>query len=360
MSFKININLIEDSKISSFDPDNIVFGRLFSDHMFSCDYINGEWQNLKIEPFGKISITPTLSALHYGQSIFEGMKAFKNMDGVVTLFRPLDNWERLNRSADRMCMPHLPEEIFMEALKQLVSIDKAWIPVKPGSSLYLRPFMFATDDFLGVKPSENYKFMIYACPVGAYYSNPLKVRIEENYTRASKGGVGAAKCAGNYAASMYPTRLAQKAGFDQVLWTDGENHEFLEETGTSNIFIVTKNAVYTPELNDSLLAGITRDSIIQLLRHQGTEVIEKKINVNELLEWHKNGDITEMFVTGTAATVTNIKLFSYKDQEYNVNHSDNLISIELKNYLNDMKRLNGPDDFNWVVSVDENELIEHD
>src|SRR5690606_14615545 len=197
---------------------------------------------------------------------------------------------------------------------------------------------------------------IYACPVGAYYSQPLKVRIEEVYTRASKGGVGSAKCAGNYAASMYPARLAQKEGFDQVLWTDGENHEFLEELGTSNIFIVTEDAVLTPELNDSLLAGITRDSIIKLLRHNGTKVIEKKISVSELIDLHKNNEIKEMFVTGTAATVTNIKLFNYKNTNYDINHTGDLISVELKNILNDMKRLVVPDDFDWIVSVDESEL----
>lgn len=359
MSFKITTKPVEESKISSFDPEHIVFGRTFTDHMFSCDYVGGKWQNLVIEPFGKINVSPTLSALHYGQSIFEGMKAFRNTDGVITLFRPEDNLARLNRSAERMCMPALPEEIFMEALKQLVTLDKEWIPVKPGSSLYLRPFMFATDDYLGVRPSENYKFMIYACPVGAYYSQPLKVRIEEVYTRASKGGVGSAKCAGNYAASMYPARLAQKEGFDQVLWTDGENHEFLEELGTSNIFIVTPEAVYTPELNDSLLAGITRDSIIKLLRHQGNQVIETKISVTDLLNWHKEGKITEMFVSGTAATVTNIQLFNYKGESYPINHTENLMSVEIKNILNDMKRLVTPDEFNWVVSVNESELAEN-
>lgn len=356
MSLKITTNLVEESRISSFDPDNIVFGQLFSDHMFSCDYANGQWQNFRIDPFGKIPISPTLSALHYGQSIFEGMKAFKNTDGIVTLFRPLDNLARMNRSADRMCMPELTEEIFMEGLKALVMIDKDWIPTKLGSALYLRPFMFAMDDYLGVKPSETYKFMIYGCPVSAYYSNPLKVRIEEKYTRASKGGVGAAKCAGNYAASMYPTRLAQKDGFDQVLWTDGEHRQYLEETGTSNIFIVTKNTIYTPELNDSLLAGITRDSIIKLLRANGKEVIEKKVSVEELINWHKSGELTEMFVSGTAATVTNIQLFSYMGMSYQVNHTENLLSAEILCEVRAMRALQIPDKFGWVSVISESEV----
>lgn len=357
MSLKINTNLVEHSKISSFDPNHIVFGRVFTDHMFSCDFVNNEWKNLRIEPFGKITMSPTLSALHYGQAIFEGMKAFKNSDGVVTLFRPLDNLKRLNHSAERMCMPTLPEEIFMTALKKLVSLDKDWIPSQLGSSLYLRPFMFATDDYLGVKPSDNYCFMIYACPVSSYYSHPLKVRIEEHYTRASKGGVGAAKCAGNYAASMYPTRLAQKDGFDQVLWTDGEHHKYLEETGTSNVFVITDDAVYTPELNDSLLAGITRDSIIQLLRDSGRNVIETKVSVDDLVKWHSEGKVKEMFVSGTAATVTNIELFNYLGKNYEVNHTENLVSTELMNSLNAIRTLVVPDKFNWVVTVNESETI---
>jgi branched-chain amino acid aminotransferase len=357
MSLKITTKLVEESNISSFDPENIVFGRVFTDHMFSCDFRNNQWQDFRIEPFGKIPVSPTLSALHYGQAIFEGMKAVKNTDGVITLFRPLENLARLNRSAERMCMPQLPEEIFMQALEKLLLIDKDWIPTKRGSSLYIRPFMFGTDDFLGVKPSENYCFMIYACPVNSYYSHPLKVRIEEKYTRASKGGVGAAKCAGNYASAMYPTKLAQQEGFDQVLWTDGEHHKYLEETGTSNVFVITEDAVYTPQLNDSLLAGITRDSIVQLLRSTGKNVIEKQISVDELVAWHEQGILKEMFVSGTAATVTNIELFSFRGNNYKVNATDNLLSSEIINAFNDMKTLITPDKFDWITILQESEML---
>ncbi len=357
MSIKITTKLAEKSNISSFDPENIVFGRVFTDHMFSCDFKNNQWQDFRIEPFGKIALSPTLSALHYGQAIFEGMKAVKNEDGVITLFRPLENLKRLNHSAERMCMPQLPEEIFMEALEKLLLLDKEWIPAKRGSSLYIRPFMFATDDFLGVKASENYCFMIYACPVSSYYSHPLKVRVEETYTRACKGGVGAAKCAGNYAASMYPTRLAQKDGFDQVLWTDGEHHQYLEETGTSNVFVITPDAVYTPQLNDSLLAGITRDSIITLLRSQGMNVIEKQISINEVIGWHESGTLREMFVSGTAATVTNIEMFSYRGREYRVNAKENLLSTDILNTFNDMKTLIIPDKFDWITILQESTIM---
>jgi branched-chain amino acid aminotransferase len=357
MSLKITTKLVEQSNISSYDPENIVFGRVFTDHMFTCDFRNNQWQDFRIEPFGKIALSPTLSALHYGQAIFEGMKAVKNEDGVITLFRPLENLKRLNRTAERMCMPQLSEDIFMQALQKLLILDKDWIPTKRGSSLYIRPFMFATDDFLGVKPSENYCFMIYACPVNSYYSHPLKVRIEENFTRASKGGVGAAKCAGNYAAAMYPTKLAQQDGFDQVLWTDGEHHQYLEETGTSNVFVITDDAVYTPMLNDSLLAGITRDSIIKLLQSSGRNVIEKQVSVNELIEWHQKGLIREMFVTGTAATVTNIEMFSYKDKKYDVNAKENLLSTEIINAFNDMKTLITPDKFDWITILQESKVV---
>ncbi len=357
MSLKITTNLVEESKISSFDPDNIVFGRVFTDHMFSCDFVNGEWTNFRIDPFGKIPLSPTLSALHYGQAIFEGMKAYKNEDGVITLFRPLENLKRLNRSAVRMCMPELPADIFMEGMKKLITIDKDWIPSTSGSSLYIRPFMFATDDYLGVKPSEHYSFMIYACPVNAYYSHPLKVRIEETYTRASKGGVGAAKCAGNYAASMYPTKLAQQEGYDQVLWTDGDEHQYLEETGTSNVFVICGDTIYTPELSDSLLAGITRDSIIKLLRAQGKNVIEQRISIKDLISWHESKQLTEMFVSGTAATVTNIELFGYKDKNYTVNHTDNLLSKTILEDFNNIKTLKTSDSFDWISVVNESEFI---
>jgi branched-chain amino acid aminotransferase len=219
--------------------------------------------------------------------------------------------------------------------------------------------MFATDDYLGVKPSEHYSFMIYACPVNAYYSHPLKVRIEETYTRASKGGVGAAKCAGNYAASMYPTKLAQQEGYDQVLWTDGEDHQYLEETGTSNVFVICGDTIYTPELSDSLLAGITRDSIIQLLKDHGKTVVEQKISVNDLIKWHESKQLTEMFVSGTAATVTNIELFGYKDKNYNVNHTDNLLSKIILEDFNNIKTLKTSDKFDWISVVNESEFITH-
>ncbi len=353
MSFEITINRIKESKISSFDPQNIPFGKIFTDHMFVCDYVNGEWQNLRIEPFGKIEVSPTLSALHYGQSIFEGMKAFKNPSGQVSFFRPLENLKRLNRTAERMCMPTLPQELFEKGLHQLVVMDKNWIPTMLGSSLYIRPFMFATDDFLGVKQSENYTFMIYACPVNVYYSHHLKVKVEEKYTRSAKGGVGSAKCAGNYAAAMYPTKLAQQQGFDQVLWTDGYSHQYLEETGTSNVFVVANNKVYTPELTDTLLQGITRDSVIQLIKDFGMEIKEQQVAVADIIQWHKNGTLQEMFVTGTAATITNIELFNYQGENYNLNMNGELLSQKIKDTFNGIRTHVLDDKHNWMTFLKE-------
>ncbi len=351
MSVEITINQVKQTRISSYDIENVGFGKVFTDHMFSVDYIDGKWQNPRIEPFGKILLSPTLSALHYGQAIFEGMKAFKNTSGKVAFFRPSENSKRLNLSAARMCMPQLPEEIFMAGLHGLLALDQDWIPVMNRGALYIRPFMFATDDFLGVKQSESYKFMVYACPVNAYYSRFLKVKIEEYYTRGAHGGVGAAKCAGNYAAAMYPTKLAQQEGFDQVLWTDGATHSYLEETGTSNIFVITKDKVYTPELTDTLLAGITRKSVIELLMDLGMEVVEKPIRIDELIGWHKDGSLTEMFVTGTAATLTNIELFNFRKEDFVLNMEIDLLSSRIKQIFHDIRTLQVPDRFNWMVPL---------
>ncbi|MDP2176696.1 MAG: branched-chain amino acid aminotransferase [Bacteroidota bacterium] len=357
MSFKININPTNNSKLSNFDPNNISFGKVFTDHMFICDFYDNAWHDLRIVPFGKIPLSPTLSALHYGQSIFEGMKAYKNEDGIITFFRPDENLKRLNRSAERMSMPALPEGIFMSALEELIKLDKEWIPTAEGSSLYIRPFMFATDDFLGVKSSDNYSFMIYACPVSSYYAGHIKVRIEDKYTRAAPGGVGSAKCAGNYAASLYPRNLAQKDGFDQVLWTDGLTHSIIEETGTSNVFIVTKDGVLTPKLTDTLLPGITRKSVIQLIKDRNIQIEERNIYVKELIDWYEKGELIEMFVTGTAATITNIDTFGYLDKKFPLQVEDNMLGSQLKSELEKIKTLQLEDKHNWIVKLNLSEEV---
>ncbi len=350
MSFKITINKTNNSRISQLDPENIPFGKIFTDHMFACDFQNGEWVNGRIVPFGPIELMPTLSALHYGQSIFEGMKAFKNLEGEINFFRPLENWKRLNKSAERMCMPEIPQEIFMSGLNSLVSLDENWVPNISGSSLYIRPFMFATDDFLGVRQSDNYCFMIYACPVNKYYSKSLKVKIEKNYSRSAKGGVGAAKCAGNYASAMYPTKLAQNEGFDQVLWTDSIQHKWLEETGTSNVFIKLKDKVLTPSVSDTLLDGVTRKTIVQLIKDLNIEMIERPISVEELINWHKNNELEEMFVTGTAATITPILLFSNENIDYKLDENIKF-SLQLKNTLTQIRSGEIEDKHQWMLPL---------
>jgi branched-chain amino acid aminotransferase len=352
MSFQIKINKTKDSRLASFNPENISFGKVFTDHMIVCDYVNNEWQQPELVPFSKIALSPALSALHYGQSIFEGLKAYKNEQGQITLFRPEQNARRLNASAHRMCMPAFPETLFIDCIKTLIEVDKDWIPIGENASLYLRPFMFATDEFLGIRPSDNYKFVLYACPVGKYYDHAVKVYIDEHYSRAVKGGVGAAKCAGNYAASLYPAKLAREKGYDQILWTDAFEHRYLEETGTSNIFVKSGQTIFTPPLSDSILPGITRDSVIILLQKMGYQVIEKQISVDELIELHKRNELDEMFVTGTAATVTNIQLFGYKNQNYQVTHEGKTLANEIKSYMYHLKTLTIEDPFGWIIKVE--------
>ena len=348
----ISITKVNTSRISEFDQDNIQFGRIYTDHMFVCDYENGEWKNARIEPYKPFNLSPATSALHYGQAIFEGMKAFSNTSGEVSLFRPRDNARRLNISAERMMMPSLPEEIFMEGLTQLIQIDSNWVPNSPGSALYIRPYMFATDAYIGVKPSDNYTFCIFCCPVGPYYSKALKVKIEETYSRAVRGGTGFAKCAGNYAASLKPTVAAQKEGFDQILWTDAIEHKYLEETGTTNVFLVINGQIVTPEKSDTLLAGITRDSAIQTAKDLGIGITERKITVDELVDAQKNGSLEEIFITGTAATILNIDEFGYRGERFTVPvATEGSISARIKQKMMEIRNGMCEDIHQWRASI---------
>lgn len=358
MSETIKVTRTNQSHIHEVDFEHIQFGHIFADHMFIVDYDGKQWQDPRILPFGNISVSPALSSIHYGQSIFEGMKAFKSETGEPLLFRPLDNLRRLNKSAHRMCMPDLPEDLFLESLMAYVDIDKEWIPTKSGSSLYLRPFMFATDDFLGVRPSERYSYMVYGCPVNAYYNSPLSVKIEDYFVRAAIGGTGSTKCAGNYGASMYPTKLAKEQGYDQVLWTDAANHKYIEETGTTNCFIVTEKGVLTPGLNDSLLAGITRDSAIRVIKDMGIEVEERPITVTEVLEGIRSGFIREMFVTGTAATIVSIYNVGFKGEDYKLpDLTDAGLSNKVLNVIDGIRTGRLPDPYGWSVKVGTTEEV---
>lgn len=351
-NFLVDKQLTTNSRLADMDFDNIQFGRVFSDHQLIIDFFDGKWQNAQITPYGEVPMSMAISALHYGQSIFEGMKAQISTDGTPLLFRPYDNAKRLNKSAERLCMQPLPEEFFVEGLKNLIRTDKGWIPKQEGSGLYIRPFMFATDAFIGVKPSDNYRFSIFTCPVNAYYSEPLKVKVETNYVRAVEGGVGYAKCAGNYASQMLATRAAQAEGYTQVLWTDAHEHKYLEETGTTNVFIRIGDKVITPEIDGTILEGITRDSVIQLLKSWDVIVEERKISIDEVTEGIADGSIKEIFATGTAATLIPIVTIGYKEKDYNLsNHSEWEYTNKLSSTLKGIKRGSIDDDFGWVVRV---------
>lgn len=330
MAISIKITKTPQSRIASYDFNNIQFGTVFSDHMFVVDYADGQWSNPEILPYGQLSLSPSTFALHYGQAIFEGMKAFKNAAGEAQLFRPTDNWERLNLSARRMGMAELPEELFMEGLKTLIDIDQNWIPTKPGSALYIRPFMFATDDFVGVRPAKHFKFVIFTCPVNAYYPKPIRVLVEQKYVRAFEGGVGYAKAAGNYGISMLPTAEANQKGFDQIIWTDGHQHKFVEESGTMNVFFALGKKILTPNIDGTILAGITRDSCIKLLKDAGYEVEERKVSIDEIAEAHRNGLLTDAFGTGTAAIIAKIAAFNYDGVEYTLPEAE---TREVSNFL---------------------------
>jgi branched-chain amino acid aminotransferase len=340
------------SRLSNLDASTLEFGKIFSDHMFAVDYHDGEWQEPQIVPYGDMAVSPANSALHYGQAIFEGMKAYKNADGEVALFRPLDNFHRLNASAERMCMPTLPEELFMQGLTQLVRLDSDWIPDGPGSALYIRPFMFATDGFVGVRPSNSYRFMIFTCPVGLYYNKPLRVRFEEKFVRSAEGGAGYAKAAGNYGASMLPTKKANLEGYHQLLWTDASEHRYVEESGTMNVMFVIDGRIITPALSTSILDGITRKSVLQIASDWGLQVEERKISIDEILKAQAEGTLQEAFGVGTAATIAPIATIGYRDQDYDLPPSGpSSISKRVSKALDAIRNGQAADTHGWMVSV---------
>lgn len=348
---EIQINQKQISDIGSVDFNNIPFGRVFSDHLFIVDYEDGKWGNARIQPYGPLLLSPSLSCMHYGQAIFEGMKAQKSPNGKILLYRPEENWKRLNRSAQRMCMPELPIEYFREGLKSLLELDAEWVPANPEGALYIRPFMIGTDDYLGVKPSSRYSFMIYSCPVGAYYSEPLRIRVETEYVRAAKGGVGAAKAAGNYAAAMYPASLAQMRGYHQLLWTDALEHRYIEELGTSNFFALIGDQLITPALDGTILEGITRESIIELARSKDIAVQERPLEVAELLNAAERNELKEAFATGTAATIAPIALITISEKDIELPTGNGTLSHELGKILNQIKTGAIADEFGWTVEA---------
>lgn len=348
---KISVERAKTSKIDQVDIDNLAFGTVFTDHMLVCDYRNGTWEAPKIIPYQAISLEPSAKIFHYGQSIFEGMKAYKDADDQVWLFRPLDNHKRLNISAKRMSIPELPEDYFMEGLKTLVDLDKKWIPKKEGSSLYIRPFIFASGIGFHASPADEYKFIICLAPSGSYFSGKVKVLIEEKYSRSANGGVGYAKAGGNYAGQFYPTQLAVKKGYNQVIWTDDNNHEYIEEAGAMNIFIRINDTLITGPTSDRILDGITRKSILQIAGDEGIPTEVRKITVSEVVEAAKNGSLKEMFGAGTAAVVSPIATFGYRDVDYDLPELSESYASRLKKRITDIQFNRTEDPFGWRLGV---------
>ena len=348
----ILITKAERSKLQDTNLENIPFGKYFTDHMLEADYENGEWKNVEIKPYQPLLLEPSLAALHYGQAIFEGIKAYKDENDNAFIFRPQDNFKRFNLSAERMNMPVVPEEIFMLGMRQLVALDKNWIPAKKDHSLYIRPVMFSTDSVLGVRPSESYKFLILLSPTGPYYATPMKILVEEKYTRAAPGGVGFSKNAGNYGGSMLAATLAKKQGYDQVLWTDGAEHKWLQEVGMMNVFFIIDNVAITPDLTEgTILEGVTRSSVIKGLKEMGIKVEERKISIDEVMAAYKVGKVAEVFGTGTAAVIAPVKELNYKGFRMEFNPDNYKISKSIKTWLNEIREGKREDKFGWMVKV---------
>lgn len=348
----ISIRKAERSKLNELSLDNMPFGHYFTDHMLEADCENGEWKNIEIKPYQPLLLNPSVAALHYGQAIFEGIKAYKDRQGNAFIFRPFDNFKRFNVSAERMQMPQVPEELFMDGMKQLVALDKNWIPTKEDHSLYIRPFMFSSDEVIGVRPSENYKFLIILSPTGPYYNAPMRIYVEEKYVRAVPGGVGYAKAAGNYGAAMYATAQAKQRGYDQVLWTDAFEHKYVQEIGTMNVFFIIGDKAFTPSLEQgTILDGVTRQSSITLLKEMGFTVEEKQLSIDDLIDAYRAGLLHEVFGTGTAATISLIKELRYKDFVMKFDVDNWKTAPMLKRWLTDIREGRREDKYGWMISV---------
>ncbi|MNK06482.1 Branched-chain-amino-acid transaminase 1 [compost metagenome] len=347
----IIINKAETSKIGSVDFENLTFGNTFTDHMLVCDFKNGQWEQPEIKPYAPFLIDPSAKIFHYGQAIFEGMKAYKDDHDDVWLFRPDQNYERFNKSAVRLAMPEVPEEVFIGGLKQLIQIEKEWVKKGNGNSLYIRPFMIAIGSGVIAAPSTQYRFMIILSPAKSYYSGEVKVIIAEHYSRAANGGIGAAKAAGNYSAQFYPTKLANEAGFQQIIWTDDATHTKLEEAGTMNVFFRINDTLYTAPTSERILDGVTRKSLIELAARENIKVDVRSVLVSELVEAAENGSLKEIFGAGTAAVVNPIVGFSFQDKYHVLPKIEDSFALELKKKLTGIQRKEVEDTFGWTVKV---------
>jgi branched-chain amino acid aminotransferase len=344
---------VTDSRVNQVNPLDIKFGKIYSDHMLIAEYDNEIWSKAAIVPYENMSMSPATTVLHYGQAIFEGIKAYKNLKGEITIFRPEENWKRFNISAERMGMPSVPHEIFMDGLKQLISLDRDWVPNSEGCSLYIRPFMIAVDEFIGVKPAEQFKFMIITSPAGAYYAQPIKIYVHDKYTRAYPGGIGFTKAAGNYGACMMPTMEVRKMGYDQILWTDAIEHKYVQEIGTMNVFFVLGDTVITPDLSSgTILAGVTRASIITLLKEKGIKIEERALGMDEICAAFDKGEFLECFGAGTAAVVAPIAELFYEGKTMKLPlAAEGSVTEFIKKELADIRYGRIEDTHNWMWKV---------
>ena len=350
-TIEIDIVKASSSKIASVDFENLTFGNIFTDHMLICDFKDGVWQKPIIKPYEPFLIDPSAKVFHYGQAIFEGMKAYKDENDDVWLFRPDENFKRFNKSAKRMAMPEVPENIFMEGLKTVVDLDREWVKKGLGNTLYLRPFMIATGHGVIAQPSSEYRFMIILSPAKSYYSGEVKVIIAEHYSRAANGGIGAAKAAGNYSAQFYPTKLANEKGYQQIIWTDDATHTKLEEAGTMNVFIRINDTLYTAPTSERILDGVTRKSLIELAQRDGLNVEVRSVLVEELVNAAKDGSLKEIFGAGTAAVVSPIVAFAYQGTEYQLPKIENSFASQLKEDLTKIQYKLAEDTFGWTVKI---------
>lgn len=348
----LQITKIETSKIQTVDFNNLTFGQTFTDHMFECDYIDGHWQNPTIRPYQPLSFSPSAKVFHYGQAVFEGMKAYKDDNEDVWLFRPDQNQERINKSAERLEMPAFPKELFFKGLTELLKLDKEWVQKGEGNSLYIRPFMIATENGVSASPSNRYKFMIICCPVQAYYTGEVKVVFADKYSRSANGGIGFAKAAGNYAGAFYPTRLAIEKGYQQVVWTDACNHEFLEEAGTMNVFFRVGDTLLTAPTSDRILDGVTRKSLIQLIKDNNISLEIRPIRVTEIVEAARNNTLKEMFGAGTAAVISPISEFSHQNETFKLPTLNDSYAQFLKKEMTDIQTNKKQDLHNWTYKIE--------
>lgn len=353
ISTKFVIEKTQKSRLPEVDFENLVFGRVFTDHMFECDYIDGKWQNPTIHPYRPLFLEPSAKVFHYGQAVFEGMKAYKDENNAIFLFRPDQNQERINKSSVRLAMPEFPKEWFFEALNRLLILDQDWIKKGIGNVVYIRPFVIATEPAVLATPSQNYKFMIILSPVKAYFTGDVSVVIAQQYSRSADGGVGAAKAAGNYAGQFFPTAIAAERGYQQVVWTDACTHEYLEEAGTMNVFFRINDTLLTAPVSDRILDGVTRKSIIEIAESNGIPVEVRKVSVHELVEAAKNGTLKEMFGAGTAAVVSPIKSFAFDGVDYLINTPEKTYAALLKTQIQDIQYNLSSDPYGWRYLVSE-------